>query len=76
MKQEPAITSDFRKLHIDLPPVRRENSIFWWLAGTALAVCFLGITLHYYAAHKKAPAKMIYKNHKSKKPGTSGLFIY
>jgi hypothetical protein len=43
----------FRKLHVPIPPIRRENSLFWWLAGIALAVCFLALTLHFYAQYKK-----------------------
>ena len=61
MKEELPVINDFRKLHIDLPPVRKENSTFWWLAGIALAVCFLALTLHYYTAYKNASSAITHK---------------
>lgn len=51
----------FRKLHVSLPPIRQENSHFWWLAGIALAVCFLALTLHFYMRYKKEQQQLFYK---------------
>ena len=53
MEKEPAIQNQFRKLDIELPLTRQENSLFWWLAGIALALCIIALTLHYYALHKQ-----------------------
>jgi hypothetical protein len=67
MTEKAPIQDQFRKLQVELPPVRKENSLFWWLAGIALAVCFLTITVHYYTAHRKGHTstlidKPLYKN--------------
>jgi hypothetical protein len=53
MEKEPTIQNQFRKLDMELPPMRQENSLFWWLAGVALALCAIALTLHYYALHKQ-----------------------
>ena len=61
MKETPTIQKEFRKLNVKLPPPQKENSVFWWLAGIALAVSFLALTLHYYVAHKKATSISVSK---------------
>jgi hypothetical protein len=61
MSEEPTMHTVFRKLPVHLPPVRQENSLFWWLAGFALAVCFLALTLHFYTLHKKNLRQPAYK---------------
>ncbi|HYH14431.1 MAG TPA: hypothetical protein VD794_04385 [Flavisolibacter sp.] len=53
MEKEPAIQDQFRKLDIELPPIRQENNLFWWLAGIALALCVVALTLHYYVLYKQ-----------------------
>jgi hypothetical protein len=59
MKEQAPIQNQFRKLQVDLPPIRKENNLFWWLAGISLAVLFLAITVHYYVAYKKASSPTI-----------------
>ncbi|ANE51896.1 hypothetical protein [Flavisolibacter tropicus] len=61
MGEEPTIQNEFRKLDIELPRIRRENSLFWWLAGIALAVCFLALTLHFFMLYKKRQQQPSYK---------------
>jgi len=62
VEKEPTIQNTFRKLEVDLPPIRQENNLFWWLAGIALALCVLALTLHYYVLdkqHKPPPAQKL-----------------
>lgn len=42
----------FRPLHIPVNKPRRLYSLFWWLAGIALAVLFLTcVAISYYTHH-------------------------
>jgi len=44
----------FRKLNLPLPKPRRLDSVFWWLAGIAIAVLFLACVAMAYMAHRHA----------------------
>lgn len=73
MEKEPPIQSSFKRLEVDLPLVRQENNLFWWLAGIALALCVMALTLHYYALHKQEKQRATHSkqllSHKEAPPG-------
>jgi hypothetical protein len=42
----------WRQIHVPLNKPRRLDSVFWWLAGIAIAVAFLACVAMAYAAHR------------------------
>jgi hypothetical protein len=42
----------WRQLHVPLNRPRRLDSVFWWLAGIAIAVTFLACVAMAYVAHR------------------------